>query len=214
YDNEDCTGVATTAIALGSTGAVELYAKWVATNYTITYELNDGTNNVGNPATYTIETTTITLAGPTKAGYEFTGWTYEGQATPTSNVTILLGSYGNKTFTANWEVIAYTVSFNTNEGNEIEEIDIEYGEDLESLLPTPTKAGYVFAGWYTDADLTEEFDAETMPALDGETLTLYAAWEVATSNDYIYFAIGCCVLLLLLLIGNFLTVRSRKNLNK
>ena len=46
-------------IEAGSTGNVELYAKFTAVEYSITYNQNDGTNG-SNPATYTIETPTIT----------------------------------------------------------------------------------------------------------------------------------------------------------
>ena len=56
--------------------------------------MNGGTNNPANPSSYTIETPTITLQNPTRAGFFFTGWS------PTN--TIPQGSTGNKTFTANW----------------------------------------------------------------------------------------------------------------
>ena len=42
--------------------------------YSITYELDGGTNASGNPASYTIETVTVTLKVPTKDGYTFDGW--------------------------------------------------------------------------------------------------------------------------------------------
>ena len=57
---------------------VTLYAKWTAIVYSITYELDGGTNADGNPASYTIETETITLKNPTKDGYTFDGW-YEAE---------------------------------------------------------------------------------------------------------------------------------------
>ena len=53
---------------------VTLYAKWTRINYTITYNLDGGTNNSANPATYTVESPDIVLASPTKNGYEFQGW--------------------------------------------------------------------------------------------------------------------------------------------
>ncbi|MBQ9449090.1 MAG: InlB B-repeat-containing protein, partial [Acholeplasmatales bacterium] len=52
--------------------------------YTITYTLNGGLAT--NPAKYTIETATFALVNPTKTGYTFTGWTYEGQTEPTTSV--------------------------------------------------------------------------------------------------------------------------------
>ena len=69
--------------------------------YKITYNLDGGTNSTANPSTYTVEDA-VTLTAPTKSGYTFLGWTYEGQTTPSKDVTIPTGSTGDKTFTANW----------------------------------------------------------------------------------------------------------------
>ena len=37
----------------------------------------------------------------------------------------------------------------------------------------PTKTGYTFAGWYSDAGLTTPYTFTTMPA---SSITLYAKW--------------------------------------
>jgi uncharacterized repeat protein (TIGR02543 family) len=77
---------------------ITLYAHWTAVTYNLTYEGLNGASN-SNPATYTIETATITLADPgTRTGYTFTGWTCGGEAI----TQITVGSTGNKTITANW----------------------------------------------------------------------------------------------------------------
>ena len=70
--------------------------------YDLTYDLAGGTLSSANPATYTANTATFTLNEPTRAGYTFTGWTWDGQTTPTKPVTISQGSTGNKSYTANW----------------------------------------------------------------------------------------------------------------
>ena len=49
-------------------------AQWNANTYTITYNLNGGTNAESNPENYTIETETITLSDASKDGYIFAGW--------------------------------------------------------------------------------------------------------------------------------------------
>ena len=54
------------AVGGGEEGKIE--------SYTITYELDGGTNAPENPAGYNVETGTITLKDPAKAGYTFAGW--------------------------------------------------------------------------------------------------------------------------------------------
>ncbi len=72
--------------------------------YGITYSgIEDATFSTANPSSYTVESDEITLAQPTREGYTFLGWTYDGQTEPIKNVTIPKGSTGNKEFVANWQ---------------------------------------------------------------------------------------------------------------
>ena len=71
------------------TASITVYAQWTAISYTITYELNGGTNDMFNPASYTIGDTPIILQEPTKADYTFGGWyTDSGFATPAGSPAI------------------------------------------------------------------------------------------------------------------------------
>lgn len=102
YDNEHLTGSPVTAISNTETGNKEYWAKWTVNQYTITYDLADGTME-GNPDTYTIETEAFTLKNPTKSGYTFTGWSGTGlDGENNMTVTIPTGSTGNRTYTAHW----------------------------------------------------------------------------------------------------------------
>ena len=79
-------------------------AQWAREgDYTITYNLNDGTDNGGNPASYNVETATITLKPAGRTGYKFKGWYSNKACTGTSVEKIEKGSTGNKTFWAKWE---------------------------------------------------------------------------------------------------------------
>lgn len=74
--------------------------------YNITYkgvEDEGVTFTEDNPEAYTVANESFTLSNPSREGYLFTGWTYEGQTEPTKTVTIAKGSTGDKTFTANWK---------------------------------------------------------------------------------------------------------------
>jgi|GEM_PF-5069152 len=99
---------AVTQITASTTGNLTLYAKWTATSYTITYELDSGTNSTSNPAAYTVTTDTITLANPTAAESRtdnvFAGW-YSDSGFTTQVTSIAAGTTGNLTLYAKW---AYT----------------------------------------------------------------------------------------------------------
>ena len=83
-------------------GTAVLYAQWKPITYTITYNLDGGTNSPDNPSEYTPETNTITLKEPTKDLYVFTGWTGSNGEEQQKTVKIEKGSYGNKSYTAHW----------------------------------------------------------------------------------------------------------------
>lgn len=55
-------------------GNITLTPKTTASSYTITYNLNGGTLG-SQPGSYTIESSAITIANPTKALNSFLGWT-------------------------------------------------------------------------------------------------------------------------------------------
>ncbi len=71
-----------------------------------------------------------------------------------------------------------TINFNSNGGSEVNEQTVSYGDKV--IVPAvPTKAGYTFAGWYTDSGLSQAFDfGNTTVTAD---ITLYAKWTV---NSY------------------------------
>ena len=68
-------------------------------SYTITYELDGGTNAPENPASYNVETETITLKDPVKTGYTFAGW-YSADNSPVTKIP--QGSTGDITLYAKW----------------------------------------------------------------------------------------------------------------
>ena len=161
YTNSECT----TAVTLTSgnykpTANTTLYAKWTPVNYTITYTMNNGTNNANNPSGYNVESAAITLQAPTKTltfvgnynaasganaasgsgvtigsdttkNQTFAGWTGSNGSTAQTSVTIATGSTGNKSYTAHWTAVA---------GN----------------TPTVTRTGYT-CGWSTSSTGTTIF---------------------------------------------------------
>ena len=87
-------------------------SKGNAVNFTITYTLDGGTNDANNPADYTVDTATITLAEASKEGYTFEGWYSE--AAFTNQVTeIATGSTGDVVLFAKYSEIALGI-YTTN----------------------------------------------------------------------------------------------------
>ena len=152
-------------IVKGSTGNKTLYAKWTKDSYTINYELNGGTLSAANPTSYDVTTETFTLNNPTKTGYTFLGWTGSNGTTPQTTVTITKGTTGNLTYTANWKINQYTITFDTAGGSTIAAITQDYGTAITAPA-NPTKTGYTFAGWNPAIP-------STMPA---ENMTVTAKW--------------------------------------
>lgn len=67
----------------------------------------------------------------------------------------------------------YTITFETNGGSAIGPTTVDEGVLLKKPQD-PTKAGYTFAGWYTDAELTKAYDFANAVV---DNMTLYAKWE-------------------------------------
>lgn len=154
YEQSDFSGSKVTSISTTDTGAKTYYAKWTPSSYTISYNL-DGGNVSGNPTTYTVESSTITINNPTKEGYTFTGWSGT-DLTGSNNMTVTIpkGSTGNREYTAHWTDADYTVILNGNGGKGGTSLT-SYKHGTEIALPTNwTRAGYTFAGWYEKADCT------------------------------------------------------------
>ncbi len=168
------------SVAIDGNSATEdgVYSiKWIPAEYTITYQETKGAVN-SNPATYTIESETITLADLSVDGYTFDGWTYDGETTPAKDVTIPKGSTGNKEFTANWTANQYTITYELNGGTHGENYPTTHTYGTATTLVAPTKTGHTFAGLYTTANFSG--NAVTVLAADGYTdnITLYAKWTV------------------------------------
>ena len=160
--------------------SLTLYAKWIPTEYAITYVLDGGTNNAANPATYNVEES-VTFAAPSKVGHTFNGWYSTPEFTSAPLEGIEAGSYGAVTVYASFSINSYTISFDTNEGTSVADIEQYYGTDV-TRPADPAKTGYSFGGWFSDRALRTPYVFTTMPA---EDITVYAKWNVI-NYDIVY----------------------------
>lgn len=98
---------------------------------------------------------------PTKVGYTFTGWSPAVDASVPSH---------DVTYTAQFSVNQYTITFDTDGGTMIAPITLDYNTAV--VAPAgPTKTGYTFAGW----------DKEIPPTMPAENITVKALWTI---NSY------------------------------
>jgi uncharacterized repeat protein (TIGR02543 family) len=77
-------------------------------------------------------------------------------------------------YSALWEQVTYTITFETNGGSPVDSITQAPGTPVTQ--PTnPIRAGYTFQGWYRDSGFTSPYSFDVMPE---ENLLLYAKWEM------------------------------------
>lgn len=87
------------------------------------------------------------------------------------------GNLWNKTY-----IPKYTVSFEENgAGTAINDLTVAYGEKIDFSEYIPRKVNATFAGWYSDAELTNKV---TNMEIYADT-TVYAKWEPSTADYYI-----------------------------
>ena len=152
---------------------ITLYAQW-GKPCNVTYDANGGSCGTASDK-YT--GTALTLPTPTRDGYWFVGW-YDaaeggnkvGDAGATYNPS------GEITLYAHWqEKVEYTVTYNANGGSCGTASATYQGTAL--TLPTPTRTGYTFNGWYTAASGGTKIGNAGASYTPSANITLYARWE-------------------------------------
>jgi uncharacterized repeat protein (TIGR02543 family) len=157
-----------------------------AYTYSLTYSYNLATGGNSVPtAIFTTGGTAITLPTPTRTGYTFSGWYSDaglsskigdaGASYSPTGTSLALNAY------AKWTANTYSVTYNYNSatGGDRPVIDSFTTGGTAITLPTPTRTGYTFAGWYFDAGLIYKIgDAGENYSPPGSPLTLsaYAEW--------------------------------------
>ncbi len=160
-----------------------------ATQNTLTFQTNGG-EKIASVIVDENDVVSLSQYQPEKEGYDFAGW-YTDETLTQKVTEITLDT--NKTIYAKWEeessapsvgglpggggsgIVQYTVTFQANGGSEVEPAKVKKGEAVD-VPEAPVKEGFVFAGWYTDAELTNKYD---FAAVVEKNLTLYAGWTEA-----------------------------------
>ncbi len=150
---------------------LELYAQWTSTSpaeHTVAFESNGGSEVADQ--TVTDGQKAKKPEDPTYEGHTFDGWfadealtqAYDFGASVTSDLTLY----------AKWTTKTSKVTFKSNGGTKIDPQTVEYGGVVVEPVE-PTRTGWIFDGWYKDAECTEEYDFASEVT---SNLTLHAKW--------------------------------------
>ena len=190
------------------TGNATYVAQWNAL-YTVTY-----TDGVDGEELFADQSTTVEAGSktpafprtPERAGYTFSGWAPEVAETVTKDVT----------YTAQWTANDYTLSRDSNGGDELADVTVTMGQPYGDAIVASPRAGYTEDGWFLIVDDTvrgTEIKADTEVAMpdnhriflkrsiapvtvtvseditkdyDGEEIVLTASTEEYTGLRYAY----------------------------
>ena len=176
---------------------VRLVAQWAGNSYTVAFDGNGGSGSMQNQTGFIYGTDkTLTANTFTKTGYTFAGWKLNNSGDLITNqaaVSRLTSTNGaTVTLYAQWEAKTYTVTVNANDGtipsttgwtgsgtsaSKSVTYDQQYG-----TLPTQTRTGYEFKGWWTNATGGNQVTNTTKVTITSNQ-SLYAHWEATYYCD-------------------------------
>ena len=165
----------------------EIYAKWTANTYNVAFDVGDG-DWTGAPVT----DKTVTFGAQYGAlpaetdleleNYIFGGWykesAHSNKVFSTDTVTYTAENGATHTLYAKWIAFgdAFKINFETGNGDALEPLYIEEGAAY-GILPVLTKTGYLFGGWWTEANGGgTEVTAASVAGAGGGNTTIYAKW--------------------------------------
>ncbi|HOP65526.1 MAG TPA: InlB B-repeat-containing protein, partial [Bacilli bacterium] len=155
-------------------------ANWTANSYTLTVLANGGIWSGTTPQTIAYGSS-VTISDPTRANYNFTGWTVSGTGSSMEGTTFTMGT-GNATLTANWVVNTFTLTVNANGGTWSGTTPQTLSPGATTTINNPSRSGYVFTGWGISGSGSISGTTYTMGMGDA---TITANW-LAFANMYTY----------------------------
>ena len=207
FDNANCTGTALTSLgATAYTGDITLFAKWQVNQYelTLTNGTPAGISALGGAGEYDFGAD-VTATATINPGYTFAGWASNHAdlvANSSSNPYSFSMPASDITLTATATANTYTLTYNSNGGTSVNSTQKVYNTAYTSAeLPTISKDGYTFVGWFATQALAtsavassaitagSSFNNQTATFADisteGTEATIYAGWS-ATEYQITY----------------------------
>jgi uncharacterized repeat protein (TIGR02543 family) len=150
-------------------------AQWTAQVYRISYDWNGGRGTAVSDVDYTFGTTAITLpvvGDRVRDGYTFAGWseTLNGSAL---NATYIPSQ--TRTLFARWNIGNFTVTYNAGRGT-VANASVPVANGGSTVLPLPTRANFVFNGWYTATTGGSSVGSNGASFTPLASQTVYARW--------------------------------------
>lgn len=159
-------------------------ANWTATEYDVNFDTNGG-GTAPTGQTVTFGQAYGALPTVTRTGYTFDGWFTAADGGTQVTDTTSVSTAANHTLYARWTPETYTITYNLNGGDAIE--NGSYTVHDAVTLPTPTRTGYTFGGWFDNSGLTGTA-VTVIPAGSTGNKAFYAKWTgnmvtVTLNND-------------------------------
>ena len=166
------------SVRKGSYGNLDLYAKYLGEEHTITYVLSGGSNSNSNPTTFNYDSGNIPLYPATKNYYTFVKW-YYNSAPDTAVEQINTETLSDITIYADFDPIEYVIT--TLRGNNTYPNGISPNYSMPNLtynieqsldLPNASMNYYDFVGWYLEPNFNTPIS--NIPVGSHGAKTIYA----------------------------------------
>ncbi len=158
--------------------SITLYARWTAIQYTVSWLANGGSVSPTS-SSGTLGSVINPVPTPTRADHTFLYWrdstsafNFSYQINPGGSWTI----NGNISFYAWWSINQYTVTYNAN-GGSVSPTSSTVNAGSSVTLPTPTRSGFTFDGWYTATTGGSFVGNGGSSYTPSSSVTIYARWS-------------------------------------
>ena len=150
--------------------------------YTIKYDGNGNTGGSTANSSHTYDAAkALTANGYTRTGYSFNGWNTKADGSgiayadkaSVKNLTSVNGA--TVILYAQWSINSYTLTYNPNGGSVSPTSKSLTYNSAYGTLPTPTRKGYAFTGWFTAASGGTKVSESTK--MGTGNITIYAHWK-------------------------------------
>ena len=182
YSHANFAGEKITTIAQGTTGDIELYAKWAETTYAVNIYSNNINYGITTPSgARWVGATPLELIATPHTGYHFTEWKATGGATIANpnNATTTITATASGTATAHFAESLYNITVQSSDEaqGKVEQSAPKAGVSTAITITADPMEGYEFTGWSKEGDIT-------IASINSATTTLTATGEGTVTANF------------------------------